>query len=257
MISSAFYGQSLTQQQRNNRRQRASPQQLAFLRKVFETNSRPDQVARAKIGKRIDMTPRSVQVWFQNNRAKQKKGASSPRVGSLRAITRRYTENISCVQLSDWKPHSDEHVMMHCFSVSVGNWTRVRCEEEEPDLWVFVSSSRNCLTYMILHDGVYYRMAVPFHAVLKTNLTRDPAIPEQGSLEVELTGTSFIEFEFRPVDQDCWSECSDFTGGEVMNHAMHKIAGNYEQLAEQYSYFLLLKSLNTSVWSNAQFTSYL
>lgn len=31
---------------------------------------RPDQLAREMIGRQIDMTPRSVQIWFQNNRAK-------------------------------------------------------------------------------------------------------------------------------------------------------------------------------------------
>lgn len=35
-------------------------------------NPRPDQTARELIGRQIDMTPRSVQIWFQNNRAKAK-----------------------------------------------------------------------------------------------------------------------------------------------------------------------------------------
>lgn len=61
-----------TQQQRNNRRRRANPQQLAVLWEKFLEDPKPDQVARESIGKIIDMTPRSVQIWFQNTRAKKK-----------------------------------------------------------------------------------------------------------------------------------------------------------------------------------------
>lgn len=62
----------LTQQQKNHRRKRATPEQLAFLRKSFMIDPRPDQNAREAIGRQIDMTPRSVQIWFQNNRAKSR-----------------------------------------------------------------------------------------------------------------------------------------------------------------------------------------
>lgn len=64
--------QMMTQQQRHNKRQRATPQQLAFLRKMFCEDPKPDQRKREEIGRKIDMTPRSVQIWFQNNRAKTK-----------------------------------------------------------------------------------------------------------------------------------------------------------------------------------------
>lgn len=64
--------QMMTQQQRHNKRQRATPQQLAFLRKMFCEDPKPDQRKREQIGRKIDMTPRSVQIWFQNNRAKTK-----------------------------------------------------------------------------------------------------------------------------------------------------------------------------------------
>ncbi|KAA8898935.1 hypothetical protein TRICI_006429 [Trichomonascus ciferrii] len=66
---------NLTQQQKNKKRQRASNEQLEVLRKEFEENPTPDAAKRTEIGDRIDMTERSVQIWFQNKRAKVKQQA--------------------------------------------------------------------------------------------------------------------------------------------------------------------------------------
>lgn len=63
---------TLTQQQRNKKRQRATPSQLQLLKKVFETTQTPTAETRLQISKEIDMTERSVQIWFQNKRAKAK-----------------------------------------------------------------------------------------------------------------------------------------------------------------------------------------
>lgn len=63
---------TLTQQQKNKKRQRATPHQLKVLRSEFEINQTPNAKSREEIGRRIDMTERSVQIWFQNKRAKNK-----------------------------------------------------------------------------------------------------------------------------------------------------------------------------------------
>lgn len=64
---------TLTQQQRNNKRQRANAQQLEVLRLEYRLCATPDAATRRRISALIDMTERSVQIWFQNTRAKQKK----------------------------------------------------------------------------------------------------------------------------------------------------------------------------------------
>lgn len=73
---------TLTQQQKNQKRQRATPKQLSVLRSEFMINSTPNAKIREEIGRKIDMTERSVQIWFQNKRAKAKqfarKSASRP-----------------------------------------------------------------------------------------------------------------------------------------------------------------------------------
>lgn len=54
-------------------RKRTSKSQLKILEKTFETNKKPDSALRNQLSEQLGMTPRSVQVWFQNRRAKQKK----------------------------------------------------------------------------------------------------------------------------------------------------------------------------------------
>jgi hypothetical protein len=63
---------TLTQQQKNQKRQRATQEQLVLLEVEFEKNPTPTAVVRERIAQDINMTERSVQIWFQNRRAKIK-----------------------------------------------------------------------------------------------------------------------------------------------------------------------------------------
>ncbi|KAK9331410.1 hypothetical protein V1520DRAFT_306997 [Lipomyces starkeyi] len=63
---------TLTQQQKNNKRQRATAEQLAILETEFSINPAPNGKTRLRIAEQINMTERSVQIWFQNRRAKIK-----------------------------------------------------------------------------------------------------------------------------------------------------------------------------------------
>lgn len=55
-----------------SKRTRASPEQLAFLEASFSKNPSPNCKLRESIAQRIGMPERSIQVWFQNRRAKVK-----------------------------------------------------------------------------------------------------------------------------------------------------------------------------------------
>src|SRR5271154_5980346 len=57
---------SMTMQQLNKKRQRATPEQLLVLEEAFAMNSSPTAKIREMIAERIRMTERSVQIWFQN-----------------------------------------------------------------------------------------------------------------------------------------------------------------------------------------------
>ena len=57
---------TLTQQQKNSKRQRATQDQLMTLEVEFNKNPTPTALVRERIAQDINMTERSVQIWFQN-----------------------------------------------------------------------------------------------------------------------------------------------------------------------------------------------
>lgn len=57
---------TLTQQQKNQKRQRATQDQLNTLEMEFNKNPTPTANVRERIADEINMTERSVQIWFQN-----------------------------------------------------------------------------------------------------------------------------------------------------------------------------------------------
>lgn len=57
---------TLTQQQKNQKRQRATQDQLITLEVEFNKNPTPTAAVRERIADEINMTERSVQIWFQN-----------------------------------------------------------------------------------------------------------------------------------------------------------------------------------------------
>lgn len=56
----------MTQQQKNQKRQRATQDQLTTLEIEFNKNPTPTANVRERIAEEINMTERSVQIWFQN-----------------------------------------------------------------------------------------------------------------------------------------------------------------------------------------------
>ncbi|KAI7869594.1 uncharacterized protein EV154DRAFT_540830 [Mucor mucedo] len=57
------------------KRTRTSPEQLAILEKSFSTNPSPNNRVREQLAHQLCMPERSIQIWFQNRRAKVKNQA--------------------------------------------------------------------------------------------------------------------------------------------------------------------------------------
>ncbi|ORY96766.1 homeobox domain-containing protein, partial [Syncephalastrum racemosum] len=51
-----------------SKRRRATAKQLEVLNKVFERTFFPSTQLRAELGRQLGMSPRTVQIWFQNRR---------------------------------------------------------------------------------------------------------------------------------------------------------------------------------------------
>ncbi|KAG2225978.1 hypothetical protein INT45_002444 [Circinella minor] len=56
------------------KRKRATPNQLSVLNHVFSQTFFPPTELRIKLGKQLDMSPRTVQIWFQNKRQSMRNG---------------------------------------------------------------------------------------------------------------------------------------------------------------------------------------
>jgi len=56
----------------NKKRTRATPEQLAILEDTFKTNTSPNSRVREALAEKVNMSERSIQIWFQNRRAKMK-----------------------------------------------------------------------------------------------------------------------------------------------------------------------------------------
>ncbi|KAF7730135.1 hypothetical protein EC973_002743 [Apophysomyces ossiformis] len=63
MFQPSHYPQAL-----KAKRKRASPSQLSVLNKVFSQTYFPSTELRIELGKQLGMSPRTVQIWFQNKR---------------------------------------------------------------------------------------------------------------------------------------------------------------------------------------------
>ncbi|OMJ26328.1 Homeobox protein HD-10, partial [Smittium culicis] len=61
----------------SRKRYRLAPEQTRRLVEEFDKNAKPDSDTRKELGKELKMSPRKVQIWFQNRRAKIKRETGS------------------------------------------------------------------------------------------------------------------------------------------------------------------------------------
>ncbi|KAM0789398.1 hypothetical protein ACM66B_000226 [Microbotryomycetes sp. NB124-2] len=84
---------------RTKQRRRTTTEQLKVLESHFNRNHKPDINLRKALAERLDMTPREIQVWFQNRRAKIKK---------LREKAERAGAEISDINQASSQPSSSQ-----------------------------------------------------------------------------------------------------------------------------------------------------
>uniref|UniRef100_A0A6B2LJU6 Homeobox domain-containing protein n=1 Tax=Arcella intermedia TaxID=1963864 RepID=A0A6B2LJU6_9EUKA len=61
----------------SKKRFRTTPHQLQVLEKTYEADKMPSLALREDLAQKLGMTPRRVQVWFQNKRAKERRNTKS------------------------------------------------------------------------------------------------------------------------------------------------------------------------------------
>ncbi|KAG9534770.1 hypothetical protein KCU71_g22315, partial [Aureobasidium melanogenum] len=267
---------TLTQQQKNQKRQRATQDQLITLEMEFNKNPTPTAAVRERIADEINMTERSVQIWFQNRRAKIKNIArkSIENGEDCESIPESMRRHLAMQALESGKgffpnlmgPTSNGYaytpgtmslnsdagtgkvVIQHfaCRSLSIGSWRRVG--QSQMDLIIFYSPEKACVTYYINNDSAGYKIEYPFAWIKNINLVQgevtsaaEGASQRLGALVVELVRPP--KFYMDSSGSGGFYECGDFTEDQQASKVMvHQLGGPSKALSGQLAKLVSLDS---------------
>ncbi|TFL02465.1 hypothetical protein BDV98DRAFT_592151 [Pterulicium gracile] len=96
------------------KRRRADANQLKILNEVWERTAFPSTEERAELAKRLDMSPRSVQIWFQNKRQNMRQtsrggSTATPHQPFAVSPTEDYSEEVPHYRFSPHVTSIDHH----------------------------------------------------------------------------------------------------------------------------------------------------
>ncbi|EMC97904.1 hypothetical protein BAUCODRAFT_46155, partial [Baudoinia panamericana UAMH 10762] len=269
---------TLTQQQKNAKRQRATQDQLMTLEIEFNKNPTPTAVVRERIAQDIDMTERSVQIWFQNRRAKIKNiakrsiesgedcdsipesmrqylamqaygpGVKGLPAGMLGRTGSAYGAFGAGTLMLNTDNSSGKVVIQHfaCRSLSIGTWRRVG--QSTMDLVIFYSPDKACITYYINNDNAGYKIEYPFAWIKGISLEQgdvlsaaEGASQRSGGLVIELTRSP--RFYMDSSGSGGFYECGDFTEDQQATQVMvHHLGGPSKVLSGQLAKLVSLEA---------------
>ncbi|KAI3531554.1 homeobox domain-containing protein [Colletotrichum paranaense] len=262
---------TLTQQQKNQKRQRATQDQLTTLEVEFNKNPTPTATVRERIAEEINMTERSVQIWFQNRRAKIKllakksletgedidsipesmraylamqamesgKGLGGPFLGRTGLLP--YGHNN---MLLGGDQNGQGKVLIHhltCRSLSIGKWTRVG--QNTMDLIIFYSPDKCTMTYYINNEQAGYKIEYPFAYIKNIFLENQEGDPNKpGGIVIELNRAPNFFMDSSPQASGFF-QCGDFTEDQQASHCLvHHLGGNPKVLSGQLAKLVSLEA---------------
>ncbi|KAH0848521.1 putative Homeoprotein [Fonsecaea pedrosoi] len=270
---------TLTQQQKNQKRQRATQDQLVTLEMEFNKNPTPTAATRERIAQEINMTERSVQIWFQNSRRRAKikmlakksleNGEDLDNIPeSLRQLLamqamesgRPFPRQLlrpggpmaqygGGAMLMNGDPSAQGKVVIQhftCRSLSIGTWRRVG--QNAMDLVIFYSPDKACITYYINNDSAGYKIEFPFAFIKSIQLepgdtapTANGAPPRPGGLVIELNRPP--NFFMDSSNSGGFYQCGDFTEDQQASQILvHHLGGHPKVLSGQLAKLVSLES---------------
>ncbi|KAL8873653.1 MAG: hypothetical protein Q9174_000907 [Haloplaca sp. 1 TL-2023] len=274
---------TLTQQQKNQKRQRATQDQLITLEVEFNKNPTPTAAVRERIAQDISMTERSVQIWFQNRRAKIKLMAKkSIETGEdCDSIPESMRAYLAMQEFQNGKPSTREFygalgrgpgsvnaygggmlmnadssspgkVVIHhfsCKSLSIGSWRRVG--QNAMDLVVFYAPDKACLTYYINNDSAGYKIEYPFSYI--KNITLENTDPADDATAMPTRPRGLLVELNRPPNffmdssgTGGFHQCGDFTEDQQASQILvHRLGGHPNTLSGQLAKLVSLESFQT------------
>ncbi|KAK2672486.1 Homeobox domain [Fusarium oxysporum f. sp. vasinfectum] len=262
---------TLTQQQKNQKRQRATQDQLTTLEMEFNNNPTPTATVRERIAEEINMTERSVQIWFQNRRAKikllaKKSLETGEDIDSIPESMRAYLAmqamesgkglGGSYLGRTGLLPFGHGNMMLGgdqggqgkvlihhltCRSLSIGKWTRVG--QNTMDLIIFYSPDKCTMTYYINNEQAGYKIEYPFSSIKNIFLENGEGDPTKlGGIVIELNRPPNFFMDSSPTTNGFF-QCGDFTEDlQATQCLVHHLGGNPKVLSGQLAKLVSLES---------------
>ncbi|KAF5962624.1 hypothetical protein FBULB1_13975 [Fusarium bulbicola] len=262
---------TLTQQQKNQKRQRATQDQLTTLEMEFNNNPTPTATVRERIAEEINMTERSVQIWFQNRRAKikllaKKSLETGEDIDSIPESMRAYLAmqamesgkglGGSYLGRTGLLPFGHGNMMLGgdqggqgkvlihhltCRSLSIGKWTRVG--QNTMDLIIFYSPDKCTMTYYINNEQAGYKIEYPFSSIKNIFLENGEGDPTKlGGIVIELNRPPHFFMDSSPTTNGFF-QCGDFTEDlQATQCLVHHLGGNPKVLSGQLAKLVSLES---------------
>ncbi|KAI9291940.1 homeobox-domain-containing protein, partial [Neoconidiobolus thromboides FSU 785] len=209
---------------RNGRRSRASREQVAILEESFKSNNQPSAKARELLAKKLNMPERTVQIWFQNRRAKIKLGQRKHHLALKEEALHNSQFNNSNNTNETSNTLNKNNNIFQCSILTIGTWRRMPLGNDE--LVCSYSIETNQMAWVIGDKMAKFRICFPFSSIKNMTLAFIDAI--YAELSIEINGPP----SFSTLNKDkVWSPCGDFTENHQasVNHK-HVITGDAQSL---------------------------
>ncbi|GAC95957.1 hypothetical protein PHSY_003535 [Pseudozyma hubeiensis SY62] len=240
------------------KRNKCTPDQLRSLEAFFEKNRNPTGRIRLELSRKLRMPERSVQVWFQNRRAKiktvERRGDAGSDSGRKKSCSIRLNDRDAHslpTGANDRSARSDPAELeksvtaIPTSALCIGTWRRVS------PLICFFSRRLQSLTWYLTSESIGFKLEVPWTSIRSAYFDGpvDPSIAERAEgvrvplghfvIDLERPPTFFMEvFRSAPVKngidgkpRHSWRQCEDFTEDhQAMTVSRHILHGPYEEL---------------------------
>ncbi|ORX62239.1 homeobox-domain-containing protein, partial [Hesseltinella vesiculosa] len=214
------------------KRTRATPEQLAVLEKTFSVNPSPNNRVREQLSRELGMSERSIQIWFQNRRAKVKNMAKRSATAASKLPWSNQTPPASLHTAASPLAHQrihqpSEHPACPHTSLQIGTWKRMSLRPH--DLECFFDRQLRCMVWRIQDGQQRFKMHIGLDVIEKMQL--DPLMERMGWARLSVTvtqpeGISFYMEDLHGQGSDNWTQCRDFTQDrQATSVTLHAVDG--------------------------------
>ncbi|CAO3703724.1 unnamed protein product [Rhizopus stolonifer] len=216
------------------KRTHLKPSQVAVLQETFMSNTLPDVDMRAHLARELSVSERTIQIWFQNRRAKarksentlepnvrrgwidiQKRPRSSSKLERPFLVTPIQPRAMSEGNIQDL----EVYILIPVSTLNIGTWARFASPLNGHDLVCF--ADRHQLHWQVQDEGNQFRVNIPYRHIHQITLLHD----------LEIKVHSPPTFSMKRLSDTQWIQCDDFTENQqASRETIHRLQGDPHQL---------------------------